>query len=107
MPISGLMIAGNAIIIQTALIAASYLYYAHRGRHVAYWPLRSAALFALTALVTGLQFVFPAVLSLFRRDLDGLRAGEWWRLVTPLFVQPAGTSQVLANAFFLATFLPI
>lgn len=52
---------------------------------------------ALTALVGAAQFVFPAVLEALRRDPAGLRAGEWWRIATPLLVQSEGCGQYLFN----------
>lgn len=101
------IIAGNAVVVQTALIAASYLYYAHRGQPPGWRPRWSLLLIGVTALVTGAQFVFPEVLPALRRDLDGLRSGQLWRVVTPLFVQPGGIGQVLANALFLLMFVPL
>jgi hypothetical protein len=62
MPVSGLMIAGNAIVVQTALIAASYLYYLHRKQPAPAWPWRSTTPIVVTALVTTLQFLVPEVL---------------------------------------------
>lgn len=107
MRVTGLMIAGNALVIQTALIAASYLYYVHRARPASRRPWWSLAIVGVTALVTGLQFLLPEVLPALRRDLVALRAGEWWRMVTPLLVQPGGVGQVLANGLFLLMFLPL
>ncbi|MGH8218366.1 MAG: rhomboid family intramembrane serine protease [Steroidobacteraceae bacterium] len=59
-----------------------------------------------TAIVSGLQFVYPAVLVVLRRDPDAIRAGELWRLVTALFVQPYGVAQCVANAFLMLAFMP-
>ena len=42
---------------------------------------------AVTVVVTVLQFPFPAVRLALWRDPDALAAGQWWRLVTALFVQ--------------------
>jgi membrane associated rhomboid family serine protease len=39
--------------------------------------------------------------------VESLEAGEWWRLITPLFVQPFGWSQFLFNLLFVAALLPI
>ena len=67
-------------------------------------PVVSILIIGMTALTTGLQFFFPEFLSEFRRNLAALRAGEWWRLVTPLFVQAYGWGQCVGNgiaAFFL------
>jgi membrane associated rhomboid family serine protease len=46
-----------------------------------------------TAVLGVLALHDPGVLGVLRRDLTGLRAGQWWRLVTPLLVQPAGWGQ--------------
>jgi membrane associated rhomboid family serine protease len=70
-------------------------------------PILSIVIIATTALITGLQFVFPEILSMFRRDVTGLRAGEWWRVVTPLFVQPSGVFQCVFNGMFMLAFLPL
>lgn len=67
----------------------------------------SAVIIALTVLVFGLQLVYPEIVEMLRRDLEGLKAGEWWRVVTPLFVQPHGWQQFLFNAIFLLVFLPL
>jgi len=53
-----------------------------------------------------LQFVYPELLAALRRDPDAIRAGELWRLVTSLFVQPNGISQCLANGFLILAFMP-
>jgi membrane associated rhomboid family serine protease len=44
----------------------------------------------LTLTVTCLQFVSPEILSTLRRSPVGLEAGEWWRIITPLFVDSEG-----------------
>ncbi len=36
-----------------------------------------------------------------------MRAGELWRVITPMFVQPGGISQCIANAFLLTAFMPM
>jgi membrane associated rhomboid family serine protease len=61
----------------------------------------------ITAGITGLQFVFPAILSALQRDPAALAAGEWWRLVTPLFVHPDGWSQVIVNFAGIAIVGPV
>src|SRR5690242_15952571 len=61
-------------------------------------PIASILLIGITALITGLQFFFPEILSSLRRDPEALRTGAWWRVVTPLFVQADGWPQCCANA---------
>jgi membrane associated rhomboid family serine protease len=53
--------------------------------------------FAVTATISVLQFRFPDLLSLMRPDGTALTHGEWWRLVTPLFVQDGGWAGTLFN----------
>jgi len=70
-------------------------------------PIASILIIGVTALISGLQFVFPQILSEFRRSSDALWAGEWWRLVTPLFVQSAGWSQCIYNGLAALFLLPL
>jgi len=70
-------------------------------------PWISIALILATSIVTALQIVYPELLALLRRDAGGLREGELWRLVTPLFVQPYGLMQLLYNVLFMIAFLPL
>jgi membrane associated rhomboid family serine protease len=49
------------------------------------------------AVPTTLQFFFPSVLTLFERDYMRFLAGDWWRLITPLFVQDGGISGSIFN----------
>ena len=51
----------------------------------------------LTALITLAQFVWPQVLELFRRTPDALQTGEWWRIISPLFVHAYGWPHLLFN----------
>src|SRR5688500_10205499 len=44
-------------------------------------PVATILIIGVTALITGLQFVFPEVLADFRRNREALLAGEWWRMV--------------------------
>lgn len=66
------------------------------------WPFATIATLALTALVTGAQLVFPALLLALRRDPAALAAGEWWRLITPLFVHADGWPQIITNLLGVA-----
>jgi membrane associated rhomboid family serine protease len=51
------------------------------------WPIATMSVLTVTAVVTALQFPFPAVRLALWRDPAALAAGQWWRLVTALFVQ--------------------
>jgi membrane associated rhomboid family serine protease len=57
----------------------------------------TAAITATTALVGAAQFAAPVVVSTLQRDPDLIRAGQWWRLLTAIFVQPSGWGQYVYN----------
>src|SRR5262249_42589206 len=61
------------------------------------FPAATVSLLAITGLITGLQFVFPEVLAALRRNPEALRAGEWWRVITPLFVHAGGWPGIVFN----------
>lgn len=61
------------------------------------FPTATASLLAITGLVTGLQFVFPEILAALRRNPEALRAGEWWRMITPLFVHASAWPGIVFN----------
>ena len=50
-------------------------------------PVLTFCLLSVTALVTGAAALDSRLAGLLRRDPSALVSGEWWRLVTPLFVQ--------------------
>jgi|SRR5215510_4292697 len=60
-------------------------------------PVATLTLLAITGLTTGLQFVFPEMLTALRRNPEALRADEWWRVISPLFVHAEGWPQILFN----------
>lgn len=62
---------------------------------------------AVTALITILQFIFPQIITALDRDKEALFAGEVWRLITPLFIQPLGVWQCVFNGVFLLVFMPV
>src|SRR4051794_8229350 len=51
-------------------------------------PIATIAIIGITTIVTSLQFFYPVLLPTLDRNLSALRAGQWWRLITPRFVQP-------------------
>lgn len=100
--------ASNGITVTTSLVCCVAYLYKRRWQHLPARPLvASTLIITLTVLTFGLQLAYPEVLQALRRDLAGLKAGEWWRLVTPLFVQPGGALQFLFNMMFLVVFLPM
>jgi membrane associated rhomboid family serine protease len=96
----------DAVMKITALGCAIYLYrFVKRPKRSP--VIVSALIIGMTSLTTGLQFVFPEVLSAFRRNPEALLAGEWWRMVTPLFVQSHGWRQCVGNGVAAIIFLPL
>jgi rhomboid protease GluP len=98
----------NGLTIGTSLTCASYLYRFHWRRASA--PPRlvaTTAIVAATCLMFVLQLARPETVTWLQRDIESLKAGEWWRLLTPLFVQPFGWSQFFFNLVFLAALLPL
>lgn len=49
------------------------------------------------AITTTLQFYFPAILQLLERNYTRILGGDWWRIITPLFVQDGGVSGSIFN----------
>jgi rhomboid protease GluP len=69
---------------------------------VARFPIATSVVLCITIVVTGLQLIYPQVLSALRRNPDALAAGEWWRMVTPLFVHSDGWVQIITNLVGIA-----
>lgn len=102
-----LIAAANGATITASMVCMAYLYRTQwRGTARRKW-IGTAVILGLTLLVTTLQFLVAGVLPAFQRDLDALVAGEWWRVVSPLFVQPYGWGQCLFNGLFLIVFVPL
>src|SRR5205807_2636719 len=70
-------------------------------------PIITLVIIGSTALVTGLQFVFPEVLTALRRNREALLAGEGWRMVTPLFVHAYGWWHACGNCVAAIIFCPL
>jgi rhomboid protease GluP len=66
------------------------------------WPIATVSVLAVTVVLTVLQFPFPGVRLALWRDPDALAAGQWWRLVTPLFVQYDAWWQIVVVFALLA-----
>jgi rhomboid protease GluP len=91
----------------SALICAIRLYCIPSGKTRAWLPVLSILIIGITSLVTTLQFFFPEILSELRRNGPAMRAGEWWRMITPLFVQADGWKQCWFNGITALIFLPL
>ena len=104
----GLVAAGVAeyITIVSAFICTIRLYH-HSGEMMKPLPIVAISIFSVTALISVSALVFPHILAGFGRSSDALRAGEWWRLVTPLFVQSLGWSQCVYNGLAALFLLPL
>lgn len=66
-----------------------------------HFPLATLLLFVMVAVPTTLQFLFPVILSTLERDYARFLSGEWWRVITPLFVQDGGVPGSIFNLISL------
>lgn len=72
-----------------------------RGPHRSTWSL-TVAVVAITLIVSVAAMASPRLMGLFVRDLPKARSGQWWRFVTPVFVQPDGWGQLAFNLLGIA-----
>lgn len=102
-----ILYVANGITMTSTMFCMSYLYRV-RWRESTYGkPIISMILIVTTGVITSLQFLFPEILPVLSRNKEALLAGEWWRMITPLFVQPYGLWQCFFNGAFMIVFLPI
>jgi rhomboid protease GluP len=52
------------------------------------FPLTTAVMLAPTVVLTILNAHHPAIFVALRRDPPALLSGEWWRLISPVLLQP-------------------
>ena len=97
---------GTLVVAIGSLGCALQLYRFSRGKTRPV-PVITLVIIGSTALVTGLQFVFPEVLTALRRNREALLAGEWWRMVTPLFVHAYGWWHACVNGVAAIIFCPL
>ncbi len=60
-------------------------------------PYSTLLLMLAITIPTTLQFIFPPLLQLFERNYERFLAGDWWRLVTSLFVEDGGIAGSIFN----------
>jgi rhomboid protease GluP len=61
------------------------------------WPLVTIGIAVVTPVLSVLALFDDGLLASLGRDRDALLAGEWWRIVTPLFVQDGGWPGLIFN----------
>ncbi len=107
MPLNPIVAISNGLTITASMVCMSYLYQQQWRQTRPRGLIASVLIIALTVLMFGLQLRDPELVPALRRDVAGLQAGQWWRVVTPLVVQPGGWPQFVFNLLFLVVFLPI
>jgi len=99
--------AANALVMPPAMFFM-WNFYKLRGKEIDFSKLFiSITIISVTAVITSLQFIFPGILTALDRNTNALLSGEFWRLISPLFVQPMGVWQCLFNGIFFVSFLPL
>ncbi|MET3959522.1 membrane associated rhomboid family serine protease [Rhodococcus sp. OAS809] len=69
-------------------------------------PLSAVVLWLVVAGPSILQALMPGLLDMFRRDPTLIRDGQWWRILTSVFVQDGGLAGTVANLLTLAVVAP-
>jgi len=62
-----------------------------------HFPRATLLMTLAIAIPTTLQFFFPVILNNFERDTMRFLSGDWWRIITPLFVQDGGLAGSVFN----------
>lgn len=65
-------------------------------------PRATATLWIITAATSTAQLLHPVLLDQFRRNPVALAAGQWWRMVTPMFFQDGHLLGTIFNLVVLA-----
>jgi membrane associated rhomboid family serine protease len=65
-------------------------------------PIITAVAVGVAVVAAVVQYAVPAVVPVLQRESWAVATDQWWRLVTPLFVQTLGWHQVAMNLITLA-----
>jgi hypothetical protein len=60
-------------------------------------PLVMVVVLGVTLAVSVAALLSPVLMNASIRNLPEVRAGQWWRIVTPVLVQPSGWGQLVFN----------
>ena len=87
-------------IIIVTVIAGTVLYLRRENRRFTA-PKATLTLAAVTLVTSTIGNLNPEILALFGRNREQLLRGEWWRIVTPLFMQDGGWLGMVTNLIAL------
>ncbi len=65
-------------------------------------PKATLAVLFITGITTGLQFLFPSLIAALQRTPQMLASSQWWRLITPILINPEGRRQITVNLLGIA-----
>lgn len=65
-------------------------------------PIATILVLAVVIVASVVALIRPEVLDALRRDPDAIASGQWWRLVTALFVHADGVTALVFNAVGIA-----
>jgi membrane associated rhomboid family serine protease len=65
-------------------------------------PTMTAVVVAITVVVSVAALINTSMMKALTTDVSKLRAGQWWRIASPVVVQPSGWGQLVFNMTGLA-----
>src|SRR5215471_15439390 len=65
-------------------------------------PKATLTVLFITEIMTGLAFFFPVLVVALERTPGMLSSGQWWRLITPILINPEGWLQIIVNLLGIA-----